>query len=209
LTAVLNYMNAARRFATGLLDPKGQRVIDLIDKAAHQTSRAGQIIRQLREFVEKRETARTIVSMNTVVEEAITLASIGSADVNVKTSIELAAGLPPVLIDKIQVQQVVINLVRNSVEAMQLVSRRELKVATLPTADGGVEVVISDSGPGLPPEVASRLFHPFVTTKEKGMGIGLSICASIIESHGGRIWSTPQDAGGASFHFWLPAAENP
>src|SRR4051812_14377310 len=122
LTAVLNYINAARRFAGGLHDAQGERVVDLIDKAAHQTSRAGQIIRQLREFVEKRETARNVVSMNTVVEEAIALAAVGSADANVKTTLELAAGLPPVLIDKIQVQQVIINLVRNSVEAMQQVA---------------------------------------------------------------------------------------
>jgi two-component system sensor kinase FixL len=164
-------------------------VADLIEKAATQTSRAGQIIRQLRDFVEKRESARSMVNMNSVVEEAITLASVGSADANVKTAVELAGSLPPVLIDKIQVQQVVINLIRNAVEAMQHVAKRELRVKTAADEEGGVEVTISDSGPGLPPEVAGRLFHPFVTTKEKGMGIGLSICQSIIEAHGGRIWA--------------------
>jgi|SRR5579871_5054132 len=209
LTAVLNYINAARRTAGGLQDTQGQRVLELIDKAAHQTSRAGQIIRQLRDFVEKREAARNIVGMNTVVEEAIALAAIGSADANVKTTLELAAGLPPVLIDKIQVQQVVINLVRNSVEAMQQVAKRELTIKTLRDPDGAVEVRISDTGPGLPPQVASRLFHPFVTTKEKGMGIGLSICASIIEAHGGRIWATPREGEGTVFHFCLPAAHIP
>ena len=208
LTAVLNYINAARRTAGGLQDAQGQRVLELIDKAAHQTSRAGQIIRQLRDFVEKREAARNIVSMNTVVEEAIALAAIGSADANVKTTLELSSGLPPVLIDKIQVQQVVINLVRNGVEAMQQVANRHLTIKTLRDSHAGVEVMISDTGPGLPPQVASRLFHPFVTTKEKGMGIGLSICSSIIEAHNGRIWATPREGGGTIFHFSLPAAHS-
>lgn len=209
LTAVLNYINAARRSAGSLQDPQAQRIVDLIDKAGHQTSRAGQIIRQLRDFVEKRESTRNAVSLNTVVEEAIALAAIGSADANVKTTLELAPGLPPVVIDKIQVQQVIINLVRNGVEAMQHVARRELRVKTERNSEGGVEVVISDTGPGLPPQIAGRLFHPFVTTKEKGMGIGLSICSSIVEAHGGRIWSTPAEGGGTMFHFCLPAATSP
>jgi two-component system sensor kinase FixL len=207
LTAVLNYINAARRTVGQLHDPQASRIADLIDKAATQTSRAGQIIRQLRDFVEKRETARSMVNMNSVVEEAITLAAVGSADANVKTSVELGDSLPPVLIDKIQVQQVVINLVRNAVEAMQYIAKRELKVKTAPDAEGGVEVTISDSGPGLPPEVAGRLFHPFVTTKEKGMGIGLSICQSIVEAHGGRIWADSNAGQGVSFHFRVPGVE--
>jgi two-component system sensor kinase FixL len=206
LTAILNYINAARRTVSALKDPQAARVAELIEKAANQTSRAGQIIRQLRDFVEKRETARTELNLNSVVEEAIALASVGSADANVKTIVELAPELPSVLIDKIQVQQVVINLVRNSVEAMQAVSRRELKVTTARDPENGVQVTVSDTGRGLPPEVASRLFHPFVTTKEKGMGIGLSICHSIVEAHGGRIWAAPNEKGGASFHFRLPAA---
>jgi two-component system sensor kinase FixL len=203
LTAILNYINAARRTVATLDHPQAGRVTELIEKAAIQTSRAGQIIRQLRDFVEKRETARVEVNLNTVIEEAISLAAVHSADANVKVVVALDPSLRPVLIDKIQVQQVVINLVRNSVEAMQHVARRELKVSTRADNEGGAEVTISDSGPGLPPEVSSRLFHPFVTTKEKGMGIGLSICHSIIEAHGGRIWATPNEKGGVSFHFRL------
>jgi len=206
LTAVLNYINAARRTAANVDEPQTQRMLELLDKAATQTSRAGQIIRQLRAFVEKRESARNLLNMNTVVEEAIALAAIGSADADVRTIVELAPDLPPVMIDKVQMQQVIINLVRNGVEAMQQVARRELAVRTLLDGEGGVEVRISDTGQGLPPEVASRLFHPFVTTKEKGMGIGLSICATIIEAHGGHIWSTPGEERGTNFHFSLPAA---
>ena len=97
------------------------------------------------------------------------------------------------------------NLVRNSVEAMQAVARRELKITTALTSEG-IIITVADSGPGLPEEVAGRLFHPFVTTKEKGMGIGLSICRSIVEAHGGRIWAAASDQGGAAFHVILPPA---
>lgn len=209
LTAVLNYVNAARRMVAALEGPQVARVTDLIEKAATQTARAGQIIRQLRDFVEKRETARNKVSLNSVMEEAIGLAAVGSADANTKMIVELDRELPAVQIDKIQVQQVVINLVRNAVEAMQSVDRRELTITTSADQENGVEVTISDTGPGLPPEVAARIFHPFVTTKEKGMGIGLSICQSIIEAHGGRIWATPNETGGVAFHFRLPATHAP
>lgn len=207
LTAVLNYINASRRLISGVKDPHAARVADLIDRAGNQISRAGQIIRQLRDFVEKRETARIEVNINTVVEEAVNLAVVGSADVNVRVKLDLAPSLSPVLIDKIQVQQVLLNLLRNSVEAMQQVTTRELRISTAADREGWVEVRVADSGPGLAPEVASRLFQPFVTTKEKGMGIGLSICQSIIEAHGGRIWAGRADEGGAVFQFSLPPAK--
>jgi len=206
LTAILNYINAARRTIANLSGDQGVRVAELIEKAANQTSRAGQIIRQLRDFVEKRESARFEVSLNRVVEEAIALAAVGSADANVKIVVQLEPDLPSVLIDKIQIQQVVINLIRNSIEAMQSETRRELRITTSRAEESGVRLSIRDSGPGLPPEVASRLFHPFVTTKEKGMGIGLSICHSIVEAHGGRIWAAPNDNGGVTFHVRLPPA---
>jgi two-component system, LuxR family, sensor kinase FixL len=204
LTAILNYINAARRTIAPLNDAQAVRVAELVEKAANQTSRAGQIIRQLRDFVEKRESARFEVSPNKVVEEAIALAAVGSADANVKTFVQLAPNLPLVLIDKIQIQQVIINLIRNSIEAMQSEAKRELRIMTSGAEGGGVRLDVRDSGPGLSPEVASRLFHPFVTTKEKGMGIGLSICHSIVEAHGGRIWATSNDSGGVTFHVQLP-----
>src|SRR6185295_3979145 len=112
--------------------------------------------------------------------------------------------LPPVLVDKIQIQQVLINLIRNSVEAMQGVERRELTVATAPADAGFAQVSVLDTGPGLSEDVANRLFTPFVTTKAKGMGIGLTISQSIIEAHGGRIWAEPNAGSGAAFHFLLP-----
>ena len=206
LAAVLNYVNAARRVVSTMTDTHAGRLSELIDKAANQTSRAGKIIRQLRDFVEKREASRADANLNLVIEETIALAAIGSADANVQLTIELQPELPAVLIDKIQMQQVVINLIRNSLEAMQQVPVRELRIKTSRGGENEVIVTISDTGPGLPPEIANRLFHPFVTTKEKGMGIGLSICRSIVEAHGGRIWAASNENSGATFHVTLPVA---
>jgi two-component system sensor kinase FixL len=123
----------------------------------------------------------------------------------VKLHRRLGRSLPTVLIDKIQIQQVLINLVRNSMEAMVERPRRELTVETATDGDSFVAIAVADTGPGLAPEVASRLFQPFVTTKEKGMGIGLSICQSIVESHHGRISAAPNDDGGVTFRLRLPA----
>lgn len=205
LSAILNYINAARRTLSNINDPAAGRVLDLVDKAVTQTARAGQIIRQLRDFVEKRESSRAPANINLVIEEALLLASISSADPNVKVIIAFEPNLPPVMIDKVQVQQVIVNLARNAIEAMQAVTERKLRLATALEPEG-VTITVSDSGPGLAPEVADRLFHPFVSTKEKGMGIGLSICQSIIEAHGGRISAGQGALGGADFRIVLPLA---
>jgi two-component system sensor kinase FixL len=205
LTAIMNYVTAAKRtLGTGEV-AQVARVQDFIDKAAGQTARAGQIIKRLRDFVEKRETTRTEQNLNDIVTEAIALGFIGAADANVRVQTHLEPKLPLVLIDKIQVQQVLLNLIRNSIEAMLGVPKRQMTVTTKLLDSSAVECTISDTGSGLSPEVASRLFQPFVTTKDKGMGIGLSICRSIIEAHDGRIWATPNGDGGVTFHFQLPS----
>lgn len=206
LAAIMNYVNAARRTLPEAADPKISKAKEFIDKAAGQTARAGEIIRHLRDFIEKRETVRAEANINKVVDEALALGLTGAAVMNVKLRMSLAPDLPPVWIDKVQLQQVLINLMRNSLEAMQEVSRRELAILTSREEDT-IRVVVSDTGPGLAPEVASRLFQPFTTTKEKGMGIGLTICQSIIEAHGGRIWAMPNDDGGVAFQFVLPIAK--
>jgi two-component system sensor kinase FixL len=205
LTAISNFITAARRNMVGGDATQIARAMNFIDKAANQTVRAGQIIRQLREFVEKRETARTEQNLNNIVEEAIALGFVGTADAGIKVHKKLDPAVPPVLIDKIQMGQVLINLIRNSIEAMQSVARRELTIMTSRGEQGLVEFVVSDTGPGLPPEIVSRLFQPFVTTKEKGMGIGLSICHTIVEAHGGRIWAVANKDGGATFHVTMPS----
>ncbi|MDO8290303.1 MAG: PAS domain S-box protein [Parvibaculum sp.] len=204
LSANMNYVKAARRTIDGIRMPEIARAMELLDKAGAQTARAGQIIRRLRDFIEKGQSTRTCENLNEVVEEALALGLVGAADANVKVTVNLQAELPPVPMDKIQIQQVILNLVRNSVEAMQAVARRELLIRTMTEGGDSVMVDVVDSGPGLSPEVEQKLFQPFTTTKETGMGIGLSICRSIIEAHGGELWATANREGGVTFSFRLP-----
>ena len=204
LTAVMNYVQAAQRMVATPDRFPAQRISEIMGKAVDQAARAGQIIRRLREFIRRGETDRVLADANQVVREAGGLGLIGAREQGISASYALAATLPPVLIDQIQIQQVILNLVRNSVEALRAASRREIAFHTAVTNDGFVEVVISDSGPGLAPEIVDRLFHPFVTTKPNGTGIGLSISRSIVEAHGGRLSFLPSPAGGAAFRFTLP-----
>jgi two-component system sensor kinase FixL len=179
----------------------------MMDKAAQQVLRAGAIIRNLREFVEKRETNRAPEMLNKVVEESIALGLVGMAHLGIRTRLELEPAMPPVLIDKIQIQQVLINLIRNGIEAMQEVGMRELVISTATDGAGFAQVSVRDSGPGLPKEVQQRLFQPFVTTKDHGMGIGLNICRSIVEAHGGSIVACAVEPSGTCFRFRLPIAK--
>ena len=204
LAAIMNYLSAAGRILGKLDAPEAARVRDLMQKASDQSARAGQIIRHLRDFVEKREHDRSDEDLNALVREAVEFALLGSEGVDVKVDIDLADGLPTVIADRIQIQQVVLNLARNAVEAMQGMPIRELKVTTSRHDGDFLRATIADTGPGLAPEVVEKLFQPFVTTKEKGMGIGLSICWSIVDAHGGELWAERNDAGGTSFHFRLP-----
>lgn len=207
LTAIGNYLQAARR----LLAAEGRepgRVEDAIERAAQQATRAGQVIRRLREFVAKGDTERRFENLNRVVEEATALALIGARHEGVQTVLTFDPAVPPAMIDRVQIQQVVLNLVRNAVEAMEGHERRELVVATRLRAEAGLaETLIVDSGPGLAPEVADRLFQPFVSTKANGMGLGLSICREIVESHGGHLTAAPNPGGGTVFRFTLRCGE--
>lgn len=204
LSAIMNYLKAAKRTADGATDPQVVKAMELVEKAAAQTQRAGQIIRRLRDFIEKGKSNRAFENLNKVMEEAIALGLVGVAEANVRVRVELDPDVPDIFVDKIQIQQVVLNLIRNSVEAMQAVPRRELTVVTASEDGEAVVVKVSDTGPGLAPEVAERLFQPFTTTKEQGMGIGLSICRSIIEAHGGELWASANDGPGVTFAFRLP-----
>ena len=129
----------------------------------------------------------------------------GARESGILVRMELSSDLPPVLVDRIQIQQVVLNLVRNGMEALAATERRELTIRTAYVDGELIEVAVSDTGPGLSRDVASQLFQPFVTTKAKGMGLGLSISRSIIEAHGGRLQAVPNPEGGLSFRFELPA----
>jgi two-component system sensor kinase FixL len=207
LTAVTNWMTAARRTLKVKAPDAPAAVTEFMDKAISEAERAGEIIRRLRSFVERGETERAAENINRVVEEAAALAMVGAKESGVRVAFDFAPDLPPAWIDKIQVQQVVANLVRNAIEAMSGSEHRRL---TISTAAGNrmVEVSIKDTGPGLPAGVAARLFQPFTTTKDKGMGLGLSISRSIIDNMGGRLLAKPNPEGGLIFVFSLPTLDH-
>lgn len=205
LAAITNYMNVAKRF---LAKPDGAaKASEALAKAAQQTLRAGQIIRRLREFIEKRETNRTLESVNKIAEDSIALGMVGAKVANIRLHTDFVAEPPPVLADKVQIQQIIINLLRNAAEAMADSPRREIHVSTELLGEGLVQLCVADTGPGIPEDVAKRLFQPFVTTKSGGMGIGLAISRTIAEAHGGQLEMTPNPGGGTIFRIRLPIAE--
>jgi two-component system, LuxR family, sensor kinase FixL len=209
LTAIMNYVQACRRLLERGDGPAPERIRDLMDKAVSQASRGGQIINRLRRFMAAGETEPAREQVNRVVEEASALALVGIGHGGIEVHAELAPGLPEVMIDKVQIHQVLINLIRNAIDVLAKSSGpRAITLRTLRGDPGEVEVVVADTGPGLPDEVRSRLFQPFVTTKPEGMGIGLSICRTIVNTHGGRIWASDRPDGGTAFHFTLPVAED-
>jgi two-component system, LuxR family, sensor kinase FixL len=185
--------------------PDLKRLEEMISQAADQSLRAGQIIRRLREFVSKGEADRRIESLPKLLEEAGALAMVGARDRGVRLLFNVDRRVDLVLADKVQVQQVALNLIRNAVEAMEDSPAKDLVVGARPAEDDMVEVYVSDTGHGIRPDVAERLFQPFTTTKPQGMGVGLSICRTIIEAHGGRIWVEPNPKGGTIFRFTVPA----
>ena len=162
------------------------------------------MIQRLRQFVKKAESERSAEDIRETIEEAAALALPGAEGRSVHLQMDFAPDLPLIEIDKVQIQQVLLNLVRNAAEAMQSSPRRDLIIRAMMSADGDVEVSVCDSGPGLAEDVRQKLFQPFVTTKASGMGVGLSICRGIIEAHGGRMWLADSPSGGADFHFTLP-----
>ena len=204
LAAIGNYVQACRRMLASADDRASEKVYGYMDRAVAQVDRAAAIITGLRDIVEKGRTVRAPEDANQVLEEAVATALLGARPAAVTVQQRYAPGLKPVLINRIQIQQVVLNLVRNAVEAMAGMPRRVLTIETRATEDGGVEAAISDTGPGLAPEVEARLFRPVVSTKETGMGVGLSICRSIIDAQGGRLWAERNAGGGTTFRFTLP-----
>jgi len=182
----------------------------MLARAAEQIVRAGKVIERIREFVRKGEVARRPEDLADTIREAAMLAMVGNLGRSVTLATVFDPALPRVLIDRVQIQQVVLNLMRNAIEAMAPMPRRALTIRATSLGEDVVEVSIADTGPGLDDVVRERLFRPFVTTKAAGMGVGLSICRSIIESHGGQIWTTDNPGGGTIFHFTVacvPAAE--
>ena len=207
LAAIANYVGAAKNtMRAGGLDTLS-RVNEIVDKVAEQTQRAGNIIRNLRGFVEKRESVRTREDLSTLIEKALVLTNYNALDENVALTLRLDAGLAPVTVDAVQVQQILVNLICNSVEAMRPQAKRELLIVTEPGHAGFVDVTVQDTGPGLPAKVRDNVFQPFVTTKETGMGMGLSICEVLVKANGGEIALVQGLAEGTGFRFSLPLAQ--
>ena len=207
LSAIANYAQGCTRLLRDMDDTVSARMGEALDEIARQSLRAGQIIRHLREFVMRGETDKAPEDIRKLVEEAGALALVGSREHGVRSVFEFVPGADMVLADRVQIQQVLINLMRNAIEAMRDSETRELTVRTLPGNPGEVMVEVVDTGPGVSDEVVSQLFRPFVTTKAGGMGIGLSISKRIIESHGGKIGAEKGSQGGVTFRFTLPAHE--
>jgi two-component system sensor kinase FixL len=208
LSAIANYMKGSRRLLENRQDEGAGLLRDAMDKAADQALRAGDIIRRLRDFVARGENERRVENVKRLLEEASALALVGAKDKGVRVRFAFAPGLDYVLADKVQVQQVLLNLIRNAIDAMEEATTRELVVATSRAPDDMVEISVADSGAGISPEIAAQLFQPFVTTKSQGMGVGLSISRTIIESHGGSIAQRPNPGGGTIFFFTLPGVTN-
>lgn len=202
LSAIANYLRGSVRLLASDPIPR-ERLSEALDKANEQTLRAGQIIRRLRDFVARGETERRVESLPKLIEEAGALALVGAKEHGVRVSFDLDPAVNLVLADKVQVQQVILNLIRNAIDAMDEAPRRELRILTRPADDQLAQVTVADTGPGISPEVAEQLFQPFITTKRHGMGVGLSISRTIVEAHGGRIWVETTPGGGATFHFTL------
>jgi len=206
LLAIVGYMKGSRRLLESGAEDRSALLRDAMDKAGDQALRAGQIIRRLREFVGRGDSERRVESVKKLIEEASALALVGTKDQGVRVRFQFDPAVDLVLVDKVQIQQVLLNLLRNAVEAMQASQKRELVISTTAGDDDMVAVSVVDTGSGIAAELMSQLFQPFVTNKRHGMGVGLSICRTIVEAHGGQITVEPNPAGGTIFRFTVRTA---
>lgn len=210
LSAITMYAQACQRFMQSPQRDDAD-VLEALVQISAQALRAGEVIRRLRQFVKNREVKREPVDCGRLLEDLRTLAETDARLHNVRLRIETEHDLPTVYADPIQLQQVVLNLVRNAIDAMVDApeTRREVVLSTRLLPEGEIEVVVADHGSGLAPDAAEHLFNAFFTTKAGGTGLGLAISRSIVRAHGGRLWHTPNEGMGARFHFTLPVSPAP
>jgi PAS domain S-box-containing protein len=206
LTAVANYMAGSKR----LLANHGAAAIEVIgeslDNAAKAAVQAGEIVRRLRDLVSRGEANTQRVELAPLVDEACQFSFGDARDRSIELRLEFGSGAAAVLADRIQLQQVLVNLLRNAAEAMEKSATKTIRLSAQPSGEDQLVIRVEDSGSGVAPEVKRHLFSPFVTTKESGMGVGLSICRSIVEAHGGQLWVEDAPGGGAAFCFTLARA---
>lgn len=205
LSTIANYTQGSIRMLRERPDQAASHLPEALQEIVTQSLRAGEIIRHLREFVMRGETEKAPEDIHKLVEEAGALALMGSSQRGVRSVFDFGSGTGMVMVDRVQIQQVLTNLMRNAIEAMRDSDTRLLTVRTASGKPGEVAVEVSDTGPGIPDEIAARLFQPFVTTKASGMGIGLSIAKRIVEAHGGELNMRKNAHGGVTFRFTLPA----
>ena len=207
LTAIANYLSAARDMMEGDLSENRDFLREALQESVTESLRAGTIVRKLREFVSRGEINRRVLSIAQVVEDATVLGMIGAQEKGVQFSIDIASDTNHVFVDRVQIQQVMVNLMRNAIEAMADSRERKLHIGVNSIDDDKVEIAVSDTGAGIDQEIGDRLFDPFASTKGEGMGLGLSICRTIIEAHGGTIRAEPNPDGGTIFRITLEKAE--
>jgi two-component system sensor kinase FixL len=205
LTAIAAFARGCLRLLTGPA-PKPETLYEGVSEVAQQAERAGDVLGRLREFIRGGASQRALVEVGPLIEAAVDLARAEAVQNEIEIDVRLDPGLPAVLADHIQIEQVLLNLLKNAIDAIAIaVSRERLIVLEAHRKDlHTVQISVADSGPGVIDEVATSLFEPFVTTKPDGMGMGLSISRSIVESHGGRLRMAQSVGSGASFVLDLP-----
>jgi C4-dicarboxylate-specific signal transduction histidine kinase len=207
LTAIASYAEVCHRLLQSPGPGKTEQMREVIQQVSEQADRAGGIIRRLRQFVTKSKPAQTVLDINQIVRDITKLVDFEARAARVEMRFELTEPIPPLAADRIQIEQVLVNLLRNAFEAMRdsHADPREIVIQT--SAGDGEWIIVSvrDAGSGLPDGNLEQMFQRYFTTKSSGMGMGLSISRSIIESHGGRLWATRNDGAGLTFHFMLPS----
>jgi two-component system sensor kinase FixL len=201
LMAVTNVVQTTAEILRKGNPPIRKALIEAMDDAGREALRAGDILRRLRTFLSRGELEKTLEDPCRLAQDAVYFEAAGARFRNIACKVDCVPGLSRIVVDRVQIQQVILNLVKNAIQSVG--EDGEVEVTIAPEPDQ-VRISVTDTGPGVPPERVARLFEPFSTTKTDGMGLGLPICRSIIEAHGGRIWYEPARGGGATFVFTLP-----